>query len=265
MPNTIIHRKGPVGCLLIHGFSGTPNELMELAEYLAGHDVTIFIPTLPGHATYSADLFNYTWRDWFNHVKRVYADLRNSCEEVFVGGLSMGGTLALHLAAHYPANGVIAMSAAVELPLWQKYATRLLKDIKKFHHKRNAEDVHDRAGKQQLNSYLRYPFKAVDELFRLLDHVRADLPEIEQPLMIFHSKKDHTVPYHNSDLIFNSVSSKDKWKIVLEESYHVITVDEEKEQVQKEVLKFIRENAKLLPAKSDRKRLSRTGKRTVKK
>lgn len=240
------HKKGPVGCLLIHGFTGSPNELLELGEFLTGHDITVSIPVLPGHATHSADMFNYTWRDWYGCVTTAFGEICGCCEEVFVCGLSMGGTLALHLAAHQRMNGVIALSAPVHFPKWKKIAVRTLRNVIKYQYKRTGEDIHDVSAKAKLGSYRRYPVYAVDQLFRLVDHVYEDLPEITQPILIMHSKQDHTIDFSNAVTVFASVSSEDKRKVDLQQSYHVITADVEKERVQKEVLAFIASHSKAL-------------------
>ena len=244
-----IYKKGPVGCLLVHGFTGSPKEIVELAEYLVRHNITVSSPTLPGHGTHSADLFNYTWRDWYNCVKDAYDELASQCEEIFVVGLSMGGTLALHLAAHNSVDGIVSMAAALDLPRRKKYMVRILKVIIKFHKKRGREDVRDKSAKSRLDSYQRYPLYAANQVFQLIDHVRNDLPEIIAPILILHSKYDNTVPFSNSELIFNSVSSKDKRKVDLEQSYHVITVDFDKEKVEDEVFDFIQSHSNFLKVK----------------
>ncbi|MCG8603395.1 alpha/beta fold hydrolase [bacterium] len=239
-------KKHPAGCLLIHGFTGSPNELLDLGHFLSKKKLTVSIPTLPGHGTHSGDLFNYTWKDWFSCVKEQYHLLWEKCEEVFVCGLSMGGALALHLAAHRPMNGVVALAAAVKPPGWQEYSVRILKYAMRFRTKRGGEDVKDVASKEKLASYRRFPLYAVDQLFRLAAHVRDDLSEVHQPILIIHSKNDHTIPITSSELVFNSVSSADKRKVDLEESYHVITVDVEKERVWNEVWEFIHGHSKHL-------------------
>lgn len=253
MPSNNFYKKGPVGCLLIHGFTGSPNELLEFGEFLKKQDITVSIPTLPGHATHSADLFSYTWRDWFDCVKEGHEQLTRVCKEVFVCGLSMGGTLALHLAAHRPVDGVIALSAPIEFPGWQTMAVRYLKGLKKFRHKRGGEDVRDESAKAKLGSYQKYPLYAAEQFFRLLDHVRRDLPEVTQPILIMHAKNDHAVAFSNSAIIFDEIGSKEKLKIDLEESYHIITVDVEKERVKQEMLNFIKTQSKILQSQPARK------------
>ncbi len=253
MPSNNFSKKGPVGCLLIHGFTGSPNEWLDLGEVLVKKNFTVSIPTLPGHATHSADMFNYTWRDWFTCVKEAYEDLNKVCKEVFVCGLSMGGALALHLAAHRPVQGIVALSAPVEFPAWQTNSIKLVKRLKKFRYKKNGEDVRDTSMKPKLASYQRYPLYAAEQFFKLLDHVRGDLPEVTQPILIMHARNDHSVAFSNSEIIFDEIGSKEKTKIDLEESYHVITVDVEKERVKKEMLSFIKAQSKILRSKPAKK------------
>ncbi len=244
MPKDIFHKRGTVGCLLIHGFTGSQNEFLSLSQFLADNKITVLVPTLPGHATHAADLFNYTWRDWFEHVKQALARLQSHCDEVFVCGQSMGGTLALHLAAHKRVQGVIALAAPVTFPAWKKHAVKFLKHVLRYRYKRNGEDIRDESARARLMSYRRYPYSAVDQLFQLTDHVRADVPEIEQPLLIIHARRDHTVSYDNSYLLYHLARCEDKRRIALEESYHIITEDVERERVLREVLDFITQRAK---------------------
>lgn len=246
MAQNYFYKNSPVGCLMIHGFTGSPNELLELGEWLAGKRLTVSIPTLPGHATHSADMFNYGWQDWVAAVEGALQELQTVCEDVFVCGLSMGGALALHLAANTPSiKGVITLSAPAQFPPWKKIAVRLLKRIRKFRYKKGGEDVHDVSTRPRLGSYRRYPYYAVDQLFQLVDHVRGELHNVVQPILIIHSRNDHTIPFHNSEMIYNRVSSPDKRKVDLTQSYHIITVDFEKEQVWSEVFGFIQNHSEI--------------------
>ena len=124
------YKQGNVGCLLIHGFTGYPEEMRGLGQYLAQKGITALGVKLPGHGTKPEDLAGVTWLDWINEVHQTYTQLTQICDKVFVAGFSMGGTLALHLASHAPVAGVISMSAPVDrssykdpriylLPVWQ--------------------------------------------------------------------------------------------------------------------------------------------------
>ena len=89
---------GPVGVVLSHGFTGTPQSVRPWAEHLAAAGLSVSVPLLPGHGTRGQDLNATGWDDWYGAVERSFADLRGRCDTVFVMGLSMGGTLTLRLA-----------------------------------------------------------------------------------------------------------------------------------------------------------------------
>ena len=89
---------GPVGVLLCHGFTGSPQTLRPWADYLAGQGLTVSLPRLPGHGTTWPDLARTGWQDWYAEVDRAFGALARRCEQTFVFGLSMGGCLALRLA-----------------------------------------------------------------------------------------------------------------------------------------------------------------------
>ncbi len=237
----------------MHGFTGSPNSFSELVPFLQKQGFTVAIPVLPGHTTHAADMFNYTWRDWYACVTDAFAELNSNCEEVFVCGLSMGGTLSLHLAAHERVQGIVSMAAPATFPRLQRIGVRYLHGFIKFRRKKGGEDVRDEKAKAKLRSYRRFPYYAVDQLFRLTEHVEADLPEVRAPILVVHSVQDHSVPFADAQIIFENVGSKSKRKVDLQESYHIITVDCEKELVQKEILAFIREHSILLQKSSSKK------------
>ena len=91
--------------------------------------------------------------------------------------------------------------------------------------------------------------------------MRGDLPEVTQPILIMHAKSDHAVAFSNSTIIFDEIGSKDKLKIDLEESYHIITVDVEKERVRQEMLNFIKAQSKILQSKPAKKAAKLTKKK----
>lgn len=239
MPANHFVRKGRVGCLLLHGFTASPNEFLEIGQRLTERGLTISIPTLPGHATDAADLLDCAWRDWFDCAKGAYNELEACCDEIFVCGLSMGAVLALHVAAHFPVKGVISLACPIYFPKWKKRVVRWLAHSKTFRRKRGGEDVRDLTMRPKLGSYRKFPYSSVRELFALVDHVRQDLPEVVQPLLVMHSRQDHTAPFASARIICDSVSSGKKRLVELNESYHIITVDYEKEKVLEEILDFI--------------------------
>lgn len=95
------HEGGKVGVLLCHGFTGSPQSLRPWAEYLAARGLTVSLPLLPGHGTRWQDMQLTGWQDWYAEVDRALRELLDTCDRVFVFGLSMGGALTLRLAAKH--------------------------------------------------------------------------------------------------------------------------------------------------------------------
>ena len=111
---------GEVGCLLIHGLTGTPFEMRELGEYLSAQGYTVSGPRLAGHGTTDwRDLANTKWQDWYQTVVDAYSDLAARCRQVYLVGLSAGGALALyHCAIYHGAGrpaGCVAMAVTEDL------------------------------------------------------------------------------------------------------------------------------------------------------
>ncbi|MDD4767405.1 MAG: alpha/beta hydrolase, partial [Desulfotomaculaceae bacterium] len=100
---------GSTGCLLIHGFAGSPLEMLPLGQYLHGQGLTVSGVLLDGHGTRPADLRGKSSADWIGTAAAGLAQLQSSCAHVFLIGFSMGGAIALHLAANYRVDGVVTV------------------------------------------------------------------------------------------------------------------------------------------------------------
>ncbi|RJP67000.1 MAG: alpha/beta fold hydrolase [Candidatus Abyssobacteria bacterium SURF_17] len=233
---------GPIGCLLIHGFMGLPCVMRELGEYLAERGISVLCKPLPGHSTTPEDMMRTTWYDWYNACREDLADLSSLCDSVFLCGLSMGGTLSLHLAAHhaqeYKVAGVVTYGAPVHmkgpllplLPIAKKVVSFL---------KVPEKDVADPAGRDLARSYDRVPLACLSSLLELLAHVKHDLQDVRVPVLLMQSKNDHVVPPSDVHLIHALVSSRDKTVIEVERSYHILPVDYDKRLVKEKTYEFI--------------------------
>lgn len=239
---------GPLGVLLIHGFTGAPPEMRRLGDYLNGEGLTVSAPLLPGHGTTIADCNGARWQQWAAHVEGALADLRARCPTVFVGGLSMGGVLALHLAAQHPdLAGALLYAPAIQVSDgWGRWVAPLLKHVVRTFPK-GKDDWADPDARALLWSYDRYPVAAAHQFFRLSAHVRRSLPRVTVPLLIVTSKGDRTVPPAAGDLIARGVATQDITRLALERSGHVLTLDAEWQLVAEKTGEFIRAH---LPAKS---------------
>ena len=107
---------GPIGILLVHGFTATTAEVRPLAKALHTRGYTVSGPVLPGHNTYPGEINKFTWRDWVATVEDAYQKLASHCEQVFIGGESTGALLALYLAPQHPKiAGLLTFAPALKL------------------------------------------------------------------------------------------------------------------------------------------------------
>jgi carboxylesterase len=254
--------KNPIACLLLHGFTGNPAEMEGLAAFLRSHGCEVSVPTLPGHATQPEDLRNVSYETWIAASEKAFIDFRRHHPVVFVIGLSMGGALALHLAAHHRFAGVVTLAAALQMPLNQEIASYVLAPFVRVRHKRNGPDVHDAEAKARLCNYDRYPLAAARELMRLLRKVRADLPKVTMPILAIHSRADHVVPFDNLALLMRRVQSPQREQMVVENSYHVLTVDYDRQIIFERIWDFIQRHSPQGFSSKDLNRKELTSNRT---
>ncbi len=237
------HDGSDVGVLLCHGFTSTPQSMRPWGEYLAERGYTVRAPRLPGHGTTWQEMNHTGWQDWYACVDTAFRELHESCDRVVVGGLSMGATLALQLAQeHGPRiSGLILVNPAVKLdgPLVRQLLIRLLPVLKHAVPSLGAigNDVKKDGVTEQ--AYARNPLKALDSQFVGWESVVRDLPEVTQPVLLLRSPQDHLIPASSSALVLSRISSRDVTEILLEDSYHVATIDNDAPLIFDESAKFI--------------------------
>lgn len=233
------HDGGSVGFLLSHGFTGTPQSMRPWAEFLAAEGLTVSLPLLPGHGTRWQDMQLTTWQDWYAEIERAFDILRSTCEYVFVGGLSMGGTLALRLAQQRgdQVAGLVLVNPSVHaddprlkaLPVL-KHLVRSVPGIGSDIRKEGAAEL----------AYSRTPLKPLHSLTRLWPLVQTDLPQVTQPVLLFRSPQDHVVAPANAETVLARISSTDVTAEQLPDSYHVATLDNDAERIFTGSLEFVR-------------------------
>jgi carboxylesterase len=230
--------------LLLHGLTGTPSEMRYLGERLIGAGFHVRAPLLPGHGTTIKDLNKTTWKEWFGRAEIDFLVLSAHFEHVFIAGLSLGGLLTLSLMAHKA--GRVSAGAALATPMafsdWRaKYllpiahltmAKYLVPDLPK-----SIADVAVPGGRTHV-CYERDSVVASASLIPQMRRVRRQLRLIDAPLLVMQSAHDTVIDPKSADIICDGVSSRVTEKVILEKSYHTITVDVEKEAVANAVVDF---------------------------
>ena len=233
----IFKKQSSTGCLLLHGFTSCPFELRLLGDHLQENGYTVSIPLLPGHGTSPKDLKRQSWMDWYEAAKDALFELRKSCKTVYVIGLSMGGSLALHLSAHYEVDGIVALAPGLFLKNKLSFLSHVLYPIYPYSKKWFGPDI--KADVETI-TYDKIPVKSLSELLQMFKHLRYDLTDVNAPILIIYAKQDHVINGRSAQEIYKRVSSKNKRILSLKESYHIITLDVEKEQVFRETLEFLK-------------------------
>jgi carboxylesterase len=221
---------GPVGVLLSHGFTGTPASMRPWADHLAAAGYSVRLPLLPGHGGTWQQTNRSSWPQWYAAIETAFDELAARCDVVFAAGLSMGGTLVTRLAEQKgdavaglvlvnPAFGTQRIDAR-----FAPYISWLVKsrpsiggDIKK---PGVVEPANDRT-----------PVVAFASLTKLWKVTVADLGKVRAPIRMYRSVEDHVVDPLSAKLLKAGATSTTVDEILLHDSYHVATLDNDAPQI----------------------------------
>jgi len=237
-----------VSALLIHGLTGTPYEMRYLGERLAERSVRVRGVRLAGHAGMPEELGPVSYDNWYESVVNGLEELRQYGEPVVVVGLSMGAVLSARLAADQGESvaGLAMLAPAFFLTTSASLALRGLRGVlgsiteSIYLLNPGLSDIHDAAARSIHPSCRLMPLSAPMKLLDLSAMVRPMLPRVMQPTLVIHARRDHTCPMRkNVGYVMKHLGSAEKRAVELEDSYHVITVDSDKERIVDEVTAFV--------------------------
>jgi carboxylesterase len=229
---------GPLGVLVLHGFTGNPFSMLSLATACAEAGYSVELPRLPGHGTSVEDLMTTSWSDWSQTAFTAYDELAGRCDKVAIVGLSMGGGLTALLAENR--EGV---AGCVFINPWINPLTpELLDGLNQF----IEADVEkfDAVGsdiKKESTSEFAYdatPLAGIKSACDALVDVRANLAKITSPSLLLTSRIDHTVNWERGEDIV-AMASGPVEQIWLEDSYHVATLDNDAPLVESSTVAFL--------------------------
>jgi carboxylesterase len=233
------HDGGPVGALLCHGFTGSPQSLRPWAEYLADAGLSVSLPRLPGHGTTWQEMARTRWEDWYAEVDLAFEVLAKRATEIFVMGLSMGGCLALRLAERRGSavSGLVLVNPSITADSRLVALTPLLKHVVPSL-KGVGNDV-KKDGAREL-AYERMPVTAIASLRKLWGITRADLGRLTQPILVYRSAADHVVGPASLAALRAAVPAGQLTVRACDDSYHVATLDNDAPGIFAGSLEFVR-------------------------
>jgi len=231
-----------IGILLVHGFTGSPSSMRPWAEFMHQQGYTVRVPRLPGHGTKPEDLNNVKWQEWPRKVESELRELQKSCSKIFVFGLSMGGGLTLYTTQNHQEKitGIVLVNPMIHIPLVTPAVAKIYSSFKKM---RSAVGNDIKRKNVTEYAYDANPLVGIYELTKMLKVTRANLGKINIPTLLFHSTEDHVLPVSNTEIILKGISSKDKERVELTNSYHVATLDHDMEIIFEKSLTFVKERS----------------------
>lgn len=255
-PNDFFYKSGNDRVvLLFHGLTGHPYEMKYFAKHLNKNGFDAYCPVLPGHCCGINNVKECTWMDWLDYALDQYDILRAQYSEVYVSGLCLGAVLACAIAEERDdVTGVCALSTTLffdgwEVP-WYKFLIPVgLSTIFKFFYVfpefssygiKNSRTSRIINQKAKDNSTLLncIPMVSFHELMKIARYTMENVRDIEAPIILFHSKEDNLTSTKSAEFIYEKAASGIKKLIKLENCYHVITLDNEKENVAQKAVEF---------------------------
>lgn len=253
--------------LALHGLLGNPLEMQYLGKRLQRAGYTVVIPLIPGYGYSSGQAQSYrttTCEQWYEEVRRQFDQLRERYDTVSVAGLCIGAVLALRLSIErgddIAALSLLATTLAYDgwsipwyrflLPLAYYTPARYLyayqerypyglknENLRRWIAREMRVSGSSAAGASRLSA------EGIFQAHRLIGQVRRELGQVHSPALIVHAEEDDVASPKSADLVERSIRSLHKRKVILHDSYHIITLDNEKETVADETVAFFDQHA----------------------
>lgn len=254
--------------ILVHGLTGTPNEMRFVAHFLNQEGYSVICPRLANHGEPVEVLQHTTWQDCYHSVRDALLKINTASHTgpIFAAGLSMGALLALLLADEFPDQiaGVSCLSPTLfydgwNIPWYRPVAIPLLclTPLRRFCYfkeeppygikneavRRRVHQYYRQASLHKMNGVADYgypyiPASLFHQLHLLVKHLRRRLPSIRVPVQLIQAEHDDITSIKNSSLIYSTITSAVKELVLLHNSYHVITADQEREVVAQKMQGF---------------------------
>lgn len=232
---------GEEAVLVIHGYTGIPDELRYFAQRLYEAGYTVVVPRLPGHGTYETDFLSSTAQDWYRKVVDTYSDLAAKHSTIHWVGLSMGALLAILGASQFSARKIVLAAPALEVLDRRLYLTPFLRYFVKRIERKDFSFDGPPEYAHIAETYWKYDWPAqAAELLKLQRLARKELSRLTAEVMVIVSEKDDTVPLTVLERIQKQASTCNVTSLVLKESGHVVLNDVEKERAAKEVITWLK-------------------------
>ena len=228
---------GAPGALCIHGFTGNPGSMRGVAEAFAAAGFHVELPMLPGHGTHMDDMLPTGWPDWTAAAEAAFQRLASRTSRIVVSGLSMGGSLTLWIGSQHPeVRGLVCVN-----PATQRQPDEIVEMLEDFLQQGVevmpgiGSDIADPEVKE--TAYEGAPVRPLLSLIDGLGEIAAKYPSMKTPLLLLTSPQDHVVPLEQFDFLASTYGGPVE-RVQLERSYHVATMDYDKDLIFSKAVEF---------------------------
>ncbi len=254
--------KKPLACLILHGFTSSLDAVRPLVPLVERLGLPYRMPVLRGHGTRPEDLRGVRHEHWYADAEAALLELRQEAEQVAICGLSMGGLVALELAARHPDDvaALITLGAALYIKSPLVHASKLIASLVDMWTPTPGRGYADRALARGSTNYKSFATDALVSLHAYGGVVRGLLGQVRAPILVLHARNDRVIKPASADYIYEHVASREKQRVFLERCNHEMLLDCESERVLGLVERMLRQTleAQLAPSTPNSPRNSRS-------
>ncbi len=261
----LIHKNSDTKCavLLFHGLTGSPFELKKYGTFLYNNGYDVYADCLPGHGDKFDEIYTVKYQDWLKFAYKKFEFLKEKYDDVFVSGLCLGAVIALGVGIKYKNEvaGVISLSTTLFLDGWRLpwYSFLMpvaLSTLIRFYYSYPECEPHG-IKNEKVRSIIKkllekgdvgmndFPMTGIYELVKLSSKVRKYLSEFTCPILLIHSKEDDLTSTKSAETVYSKIKSQDKEKVILNNSYHMVLYDNEKDFVYEKSAEFIKQHTSI--------------------
>ena len=252
--------------LLFHGMTGSPYEMKKMGKALFDADFDVFCYCLPGHGTSPINIKTVRWQDWYDDSVLHYKELTQKYDEVYLGGLCLGAVLAIAIAQEYQnVRGIVSLSTTLFLdgwtiPWYNFFMPIGVHTILRYYYSfperepyglKNETLRRKIAALQKRNTEAldNYPMSCIYELLKFSKQTQKNIAKVTAPILLMHAKEDDLTSTRSAKFVYRNISSKTKNYIKLENSYHLIVMDYERDYVFEKSIEFFNSLSDFSPEK----------------
>ena len=250
------------GVFLIHGLGGTQYDLGSMHKRLKNAGFVTHSLTLPGHGTQPEDLAGVHAEDWLEAVRVKYREVVDQHEVLHVMGMCMGALLAVETVKRekHAKGRLVALAPPVYIDGWATPWYRSLRPLLYrvpgvpermkveeeepygIKNEQLREIVKAKFARGENFHYRWVPLACIREVDRLRGFVMTGLERITCPTLVVHARQDELTSLRSANFLVERIGGGKRAgqarMIVLEDSYHMVCVDNDREIVAKNVLEF---------------------------